>query len=141
MRKQGWIVALALVALSLVLVAGTPCLAENIYDKVEKTGVVNVGLMYNSIPAAYFNEKNEPERITGEKDIHFTKDDLSGYSDRVNWLFKEEVIVLMGSPYIVKQSIAGEGGRTEGKELKIDLKTNKITILSSGSRRTETIIK
>lgn len=59
MRKQGWIVALALVALSLVLVAGTPCLAENIYDKVEKTGVVNVGLMYNSIPAAYFNEKNE----------------------------------------------------------------------------------
>lgn len=89
----------------------------------------------------WFNEKNEPERITGEKDINFTKEDLSGYSDRVNWLFKEEVMILMGSPYIVKQSIAGDGGRTEGKELKIDLKTNKITILSSGSRRTETIIK
>ncbi|NIM14551.1 MAG: hypothetical protein GTO45_21230 [Candidatus Aminicenantes bacterium] len=89
----------------------------------------------------WFNEKNEPERITGEKDINFTKDDLSGYSDKVNWLFKEEVMVLMGSPYIVKRSIAGDGGRTEGKELKIDLKTNKITILSSGSRRTETIIK
>jgi lipopolysaccharide transport protein LptA len=89
----------------------------------------------------FFNEKNEPERITGEKNINFTKEDLSGYSDRVNWLFKEEVMVLMGSPYIVKQSIAGDGGRTEGKELKIDLKTNKITILSSGSRRTETIIK
>jgi lipopolysaccharide transport protein LptA len=89
----------------------------------------------------WFNEKNELERITGEKEINFTKEDLSGYSDRVNWLFKEEVMILMGSPYIVKQSIAGDGGRTEGKELKIDLKTNKITILSSGSRRTETVIK
>lgn len=59
MRKQGWIVAALVAAFSLVLVAGTPCVAENIYDRVAETGVVNVGLMYNSIPAAYFNEKNE----------------------------------------------------------------------------------
>jgi len=29
------------------------------YDKVNKDGVVRVGMMYNSIPAAYFNDKNE----------------------------------------------------------------------------------
>jgi polar amino acid transport system substrate-binding protein len=29
------------------------------YDKVNKDGVVRVGMMYNSIPAGYFNDKNE----------------------------------------------------------------------------------
>ncbi|HPI93922.1 MAG TPA: transporter substrate-binding domain-containing protein [Deltaproteobacteria bacterium] len=46
------------VALVLALLAG-PAFAGATYDKVEKTGVVRVGLMYNSIPAAYFNDKNE----------------------------------------------------------------------------------
>jgi lipopolysaccharide transport protein LptA len=89
----------------------------------------------------WFNDKNEPVRITGEKDINFVKEDLSGYSERVKWLFKEEEMILMGSPYIVRQSIAGDGGRTEGRELKIDLKTKKITILSGDLRRSETVIK
>jgi lipopolysaccharide export system protein LptA len=122
---------------------------EVIFNSKEKRIEINenaiiksdVNLLRAAGIVVFFNEKNEPERITGEKNINFTKDDLSGYSDGVNWLFKEEVMVLMGSPYIVKQSIAGDGGRTEGRELKIDLKTNKITILSSGSRRTETVIK
>jgi len=59
MRKHGWIAVAALVAFSLIFAAGTPCLAQNIYDRVEKAGVVRAGLMYNSIPAAYFNENNE----------------------------------------------------------------------------------
>lgn len=33
--------------------------AGQVYDRVKETGVARVGLMYNSIPAAYFNDKNE----------------------------------------------------------------------------------
>jgi polar amino acid transport system substrate-binding protein len=51
----GIILALALV----VLTAPTLCYAGTTYDKVNKDGVVRVGMMYNSIPAAYFNDKNE----------------------------------------------------------------------------------
>jgi polar amino acid transport system substrate-binding protein len=42
-----------------VFAAPTVCLAGPTYDKVNKDGLVRVGLMYESIPAAYFNEKNE----------------------------------------------------------------------------------
>jgi polar amino acid transport system substrate-binding protein len=41
------------------LVGPSICLAGPVYDKVGKDGVVRVGLMYESIPAAYFNDKNE----------------------------------------------------------------------------------
>jgi polar amino acid transport system substrate-binding protein len=51
----GIIVALVLS----VLVGPSICLAGPVYDKVNKEGVVRVGLMYESIPAAYFNDKNE----------------------------------------------------------------------------------
>jgi lipopolysaccharide transport protein LptA len=90
----------------------------------------------------HFNDKNEVSRIEGEKDVNFLKDDLSGYSSKVNWLFKEETIILKGSPYIIKKGESGTtGGRTEGKELQIDLKTDKITILSGDQERTKTVIK
>jgi lipopolysaccharide export system protein LptA len=46
-------------------------------------------------------------------------------------------MILRELPQVVKKN----GGTTIGKELKINLKTNKITILSSGTERTETIIK
>jgi polar amino acid transport system substrate-binding protein len=56
--KQRWIVGLLVFSL-VVFMGSSVCLGENIYDRVEKSGIVRVGLMYNSIPAAYFNEKNE----------------------------------------------------------------------------------
>jgi polar amino acid transport system substrate-binding protein len=49
-----------LVALVFMVFAGpTLSYAGATYDKVNKDGVVRVGMMYNSIPAAYFNDKNE----------------------------------------------------------------------------------
>ena len=58
MRKSHWIVAL--VVFSLLVFAGTSvCFADSVYDRVKDTGVVRVGLMYNSIPAAYFDENNK----------------------------------------------------------------------------------
>ena len=49
-------------------------------------------------------------------------------------------MVFTGSPYIIKKSKGTDSGKTIGKELKINLKTDKITILSDDSSRTETII-
>jgi lipopolysaccharide export system protein LptA len=54
----------------------------------------------------------------------------------VEWLFKENTMILKDLPQIVKKN----GGTTIGEELKINLKTNKITILSSDTERTETTI-
>jgi lipopolysaccharide transport protein LptA len=84
-----------------------------------------------------FNEKNEIGDINGEEDIYFTKEELSGTSRRVKWLFNQEILVLQGSPQVVNQS----GHRTTGKELSINLQDNKITILSAESERSETVIQ
>jgi lipopolysaccharide export system protein LptA len=89
----------------------------------------------------WFKDGTQIDRITGEEDINFIKEDLSGYAKKVEWRFQDEEMLLMGSPYIIKRSSSGDGGRTAGKVLKIDLKTDKITILSDESDRTETIIK
>ena len=84
-----------------------------------------------------FNDKNEIGDIRGEEDIYFTKEELSGTSRRVKWLFNREILVLQGSPQVVNES----GTRTTGKELSINLQNNKITILSEESERSETIIQ
>lgn len=84
-----------------------------------------------------FDEKNQVAHIFGEEDVSFNQEDLSGTSERVNWLFNENTMLLQGSPSVTKRG----GGTTVGKELKIDLETNNITILSSGTERSETIIK
>jgi lipopolysaccharide export system protein LptA len=84
-----------------------------------------------------FDEKNQVALIFGEEDVSFNQEDLSGTSERVKWLFNENTMLLQGSPSVTKRG----GGTTVGKELKIDLKTNNITILSSATERSETIIK
>lgn len=83
-----------------------------------------------------FNDKNEVGDISGEEDIYFTKEDLSGSSRRVKWLFDREILVLQGSPQVVQS-----GTRTAGKELSINLQNNKITIVSAESERSETVIQ
>ena len=81
------------------------------------------------------------EEINAEIDhfcsLRFTKEELSGTSRRVKWLFEKDIMILQGKPEIVNQS----GGKTSGKELKINLVDNSITIVSDQSERTETIIR
>ena len=48
-----------ILTISFVMLLGSACYAGATYDKVMKDGVVRAGMMYNSIPAAYFNDKNE----------------------------------------------------------------------------------
>lgn len=84
-----------------------------------------------------FSDANEIIDISGEGDIEFLKDDLSGTSGKVQWLFDKEMMILKDSPRVAKKT----GGATSGKELEIDLKTNTIKILSGTSERSETIIE
>lgn len=49
----------ALSALALMILMAGSSWAGTTYNKVAKAGKVDVGLMYNSIPAAFFDEKNE----------------------------------------------------------------------------------
>ncbi len=49
---------LFLACILVLTVGSTLGYAGPTYDRVRDSGVVNVGLMYNSIPAAYFNEDN-----------------------------------------------------------------------------------
>ena len=84
-----------------------------------------------------FDDKNEMTHILGEGNVSFNKEDINGLSGRVKWLFNEDLLILQDLPQVTKR----DGGTTIGKELQIDLKTNKITILSSTTNRTETIIK
>jgi lipopolysaccharide transport protein LptA len=85
----------------------------------------------------HFSDDNEIEDISGESEVYFSKEDLSGTSRRARWLFNQEILILNGSPQVANKN----GGKTSGKELRINLKTNKIMILSALSDRTETIIK
>jgi len=57
MQKRVW-KSVLLLAVVFMLVPCI-CFAGTTYDKVKDAGVVKAGLMYNSIPAAYFNDKNE----------------------------------------------------------------------------------
>ncbi|MCX6580781.1 MAG: LPS export ABC transporter periplasmic protein LptC [Candidatus Aminicenantes bacterium] len=84
-----------------------------------------------------FSDANEITDISGEGNIEFLKEDLSGTSGKVQWLFAKEMMILKDSPRVAKKT----GGATSGKELEIDLKTNTIKILSSASERSETIIQ
>jgi len=58
MRNKGVGVGF-LVILLVLFAAASIAFAGPVYDRVNGAGVVQVGLMYNSIPAAYFNDKNE----------------------------------------------------------------------------------
>ncbi|MCU0287032.1 MAG: hypothetical protein MUF15_11625 [Acidobacteria bacterium] len=84
-----------------------------------------------------FNETNGITDITGEENVGFSKEDLTGTAGKVKWLFDKETMILKDSPRIGKKT----GGAATGQELEIDLKTNKVNILSSASERSKTIIK
>jgi len=86
-----------------------------------------------------FSKENNINEIHGEKNIDFIKekDNISGSSEKVKWLYtKEEILFIDGA------QIKREGrGTTKGNELRFFLKDNRILITSDDSKRTETILE
>jgi LPS export ABC transporter protein LptC len=83
-----------------------------------------------------FNDQNELDTIRGKKNIQFINEGIQGTAKQVNWKYLEEMMIFSDSAQISSQS----KGITKGKELQLDLKTNKITILSDPDTRSETVI-
>lgn len=84
-----------------------------------------------------FNDQNELDTIRGKKNIQFINEGIQGTSKKVNWKYREEMMMFSDSAQIKDKS----KGVTKGKELKLDLKSNKITILSGPNKRSETVIQ
>ncbi|MCK4835411.1 MAG: hypothetical protein KAT17_02175 [Candidatus Aminicenantes bacterium] len=84
-----------------------------------------------------FNKDQELDNIYGENEVRFIKDKIQGNSKKVNWEYKKEIMIFLESAQIKSQS----KGITRGDRLRLDLKDNKIMILSDQQNRSETIIE
>ena len=84
-----------------------------------------------------FNENSEIDSVNGEDKVNFNKEDIYGSSKKVIWLFKKDFIIFKDSAQLQRKN----GAITKAKELKFDLKKNKIITVSDKIKRTETILK
>ncbi len=85
-----------------------------------------------------FDKENEINEINGEEKVDFIKeqDDITGSSEKVKWLFKNDEIIFLGDAQIQRK----DRGTTKGDELQFFLKDNRILVTSGDNKRTETII-
>jgi lipopolysaccharide export system protein LptA len=84
-----------------------------------------------------FNKDQELENIYGENQVRFTKGQIQGSSKKVNWDYQKEIMLFLDSAQLKSQN----KGITRGDRLRLDLKDDKITILSDLQNRSETIIE
>ena len=89
----------------------------------------------NSLIINFMKEKiNE---INGEGDIIFNKDKMHIESESVKWLYDIEFVYF----YKLKTIEQKETGSIKGKKIKLNLKTNKMTVISDTDERTEMILE
>jgi len=119
---------------------------EIVFDAKNKKVEVHNGIvesMGNILKATLlrmeFSNANEIDEIYGEEKIDFIKgeDDISGSSEKVKWLFTKDEILFIDAAQIQRKG----RGTTKGKELRLFLKDNRVTITSDDSKRTETTIE
>lgn len=84
-----------------------------------------------------FNAEQELENIHGENQVRFSKDQIQGSSNKVNWDYKQEIMLFSESALLKSQN----QGTTKGDKLRLNLKDNQITILTDLKNRSETIIQ
>ncbi len=89
-----------------------------------------------NILTIYFN-KEGIEKIKGIGDILFKKDKLIIESNTVEWLYDKELAIFEELKKVEKKEI----GSIKGKQIKLNLKTNIITVFSEADERTETILE
>jgi len=84
----------------------------------------------------YFNKEEKIERIIGDGNIIFKKDELKIDAESVKWLYSKNVVYFEGLKEIKKKST----GSIKGKRIKLDLKTNTMSGVSEEDERTETVL-
>lgn len=81
-----------------------------------------------------FGQRTHVQSIRAQDGVTFTQGDLRGEATELDWLFEQERIQFHKQARITRQ----KGGTTSGRELLLDLKTRRITVLGE-TGRTETI--
>jgi len=107
--------------------------------KIKNNGMIkndNKNLKANDIVINFNKKSSSIDTIIAKDNVRFNKDELSGNSDIINWLFSKELVVFKGNPEITNENKS----KTKGDILKLDLKTDKIEILSKSIKKTETTI-
>lgn len=83
-----------------------------------------------------FSRDDRLENIIAADHAAFSKKDLSGKAQLLNWFYTKKTILFKNAAEITKK----ESGTTKGKELLFDLNSNEISV-SSADDRSETIIR
>ena len=83
-----------------------------------------------------FDSGNKIQSIQGKDDVSFTRKDISGQSERLDWEYKKEWVTFRNSAQITRTA----GGTTKGKVLTLNLKDNQINVTAEIGR-TETVIE
>lgn len=83
-----------------------------------------------------FNQDDRLEKITAVDQAAFSKKDLSGKAQFLNWFYPRKIILFKNSAEIIKKN----AGTTRGQELTFDLSNNEISV-SSADDRSETVIR
>ncbi|MCJ7525307.1 MAG: LPS export ABC transporter periplasmic protein LptC [Candidatus Aminicenantes bacterium] len=83
-----------------------------------------------------FNRDDQLENITAADQAAFSKKDLSGKAQFLNWFYPRKIILFKNSAEIIKKN----AGTIRGQELTFDLSNNEISV-SSADDRSETVIR
>ncbi len=83
-----------------------------------------------------FNRDDQLEKITAADQAAFSKKDLSGKAQFLDWFYPRKIILFKNSAEIIKKN----AGTIRGQELTFDLSTNEISV-SSAADRSETVIR
>jgi lipopolysaccharide transport protein LptA len=82
-----------------------------------------------------FDLNNQLENVSARDNVIFSKKDLSGKSQQLNWYFNKKIVLFKNSAQITRKNT----GTTKGRELLLNLSSNEIKV-SSQEDRAETII-
>ncbi|TFG80926.1 MAG: hypothetical protein E4H23_00850 [Chrysiogenales bacterium] len=83
-----------------------------------------------------FNRDDQLEKISAADQAAFSKKDLSGKAQFLDWFYPRKLILFKNSAEIIKKN----AGTTRGQELTFDLSSNEISV-SSAEDRSETVIR
>ncbi|MBN2346384.1 MAG: hypothetical protein JXO51_08320 [Candidatus Aminicenantes bacterium] len=82
-----------------------------------------------------FDRNDRLDTIAASGRVNFTRKDVSGRSQRLDWNYVGQTVWFRDSAEITRQG----AGTTRGQELRFDLKSSQITVSGSGERSETTI--
>ena len=82
-----------------------------------------------------FDRDNKLQNISASDHVAFSKEDITGKAQSLNWLYKQKVVVFKNSAEITRK----DSGTTRGSELRFNLVSNEITVSGAGDRSETTI--